>query len=160
MDIAKLEKIISDLYQKIDDLTKSVEKLQKNSIGNEKIGPGYWHSEPRFKPSPPSDDQVNEALQKLYEIVRPAISEQKNCLHLNCGECHGTGIKRGGGACIHSISCNCPQCTPYAMITGQLQGHSAVKEEICKTCEGFGFAEAEGFGYTCSPCQGTGRNLK
>ncbi len=34
------------------------------------------------------------------------------CLHKQCSECHGTGRKKDGTACIHMISCPCPRCTP------------------------------------------------
>lgn len=35
-----------------------------------------------------------------------------NCLHDNCNECNGTGIKANGGMCIHNISCSCNKCSP------------------------------------------------
>lgn len=35
------------------------------------------------------------------------------CLHDQCQECHGTGIRKFGGACIHMISCSCPKCSPW-----------------------------------------------
>lgn len=38
--------------------------------------------------------------------------EIDKCLHKNCPECHGTGVKLNGGICIHMISCPCPRCTP------------------------------------------------
>lgn len=34
------------------------------------------------------------------------------CMHDNCPECCGTGIRRDGRACVHMISCPCPQCSP------------------------------------------------
>lgn len=35
------------------------------------------------------------------------------CMHDNCSECGGTGIKHNGlGPCVHFISCPCPKCTP------------------------------------------------
>ena len=34
------------------------------------------------------------------------------CLHDQCQECHGTGIKINGGMCVHYISCQCPKCSP------------------------------------------------
>jgi len=33
------------------------------------------------------------------------------CLHDQCPECHGTGIRVGGGICVHGISCPCPKCS-------------------------------------------------
>ena len=38
--------------------------------------------------------------------------EVDNCLHKNCPECHGSGIKLNGEICIHMISCPCPRCAP------------------------------------------------
>lgn len=32
------------------------------------------------------------------------------CLHDNCPECKGSGIKATGGICIHMISCSCTKC--------------------------------------------------
>lgn len=50
--------------------------------------------------------------------VEPARPERvvgvSDCLHDNCPECHGTGVKRGGGACIHMIACQCRKCSPWA----------------------------------------------
>ena len=34
------------------------------------------------------------------------------CMHDQCPECFGTGIKIDGSACIHYISCPCPKCSP------------------------------------------------
>ena len=34
------------------------------------------------------------------------------CMHDQCTQCHGTGVKWDGSACIHSISCPCPKCSP------------------------------------------------
>ena len=36
---------------------------------------------------------------------------KQQCLHKGCTDCHGTGKKKNGEACIHFISCPCPQCT-------------------------------------------------
>ena len=38
------------------------------------------------------------------------IKELSDCLHDNCPTCHGTGISRYGGACIHHLVCHCPKC--------------------------------------------------
>ena len=38
--------------------------------------------------------------------------EVDSCLHKNCPECHGSGVKLNGEICIHMISCPCPRCTP------------------------------------------------
>ena len=34
------------------------------------------------------------------------------CLHNQCSECHGTGIKSDGGCCFHNLSCSCKRCSP------------------------------------------------
>lgn len=36
----------------------------------------------------------------------------KPCAHDSCPECVGTGIKKTGGPCMHSLYCDCPKCTP------------------------------------------------
>ena len=35
------------------------------------------------------------------------------CLHDQCPDCVGTGIKKDGSICVHNISCPCPKCTLY-----------------------------------------------
>ncbi len=37
---------------------------------------------------------------------------QQHCLHDQCIACAGTGIRKGGGACVHHLSCPCPKCSP------------------------------------------------
>jgi len=32
------------------------------------------------------------------------------CMHDQCTDCHGTGLKLYGGMCIHNLSCSCPKC--------------------------------------------------
>lgn len=46
-------------------------------------------------------------------IVQSGIEKEVDkCLHKNCPECHGNGVKLNGEICIHMISCPCPRCTP------------------------------------------------
>jgi len=47
----------------------------------------------------------------LESVGRGLEASWQPCLHDQCQECVGTGIKRDGGACIHGISCPCPRCT-------------------------------------------------
>ena len=49
----------------------------------------------------------------LRQIEEGQNQNWQPCLHDNCPECCGTGIKRDGSICIHFISCSCPKCTPY-----------------------------------------------
>ncbi len=41
------------------------------------------------------------------------IWENEECLHRQCSECNGSGVKKDGSACVHYISCPCKQCTPW-----------------------------------------------
>lgn len=41
----------------------------------------------------------------------PARAEPSPCLHDQCPDCQGTGVKRNGSFCVHAISCPCPRCT-------------------------------------------------
>jgi len=34
------------------------------------------------------------------------------CMHDQCTECIGTGIRNNGEGCVHWISCKCPKCSP------------------------------------------------
>lgn len=52
-----------------------------------------------------------EQVQKQFDI--PWGNDQwQPCMHDGCPECHGTGVRRDGGSCIHSLSCPCPKCSP------------------------------------------------
>ena len=47
---------------------------------------------------------------KLERLI--AILDQvpwQPCLHDQCPECLGTGVRRFGGTCVHGISCPCPK---------------------------------------------------
>jgi len=55
------------------------------------------------------EKELNERQVKhLNQFQKP----WKPCLHDQCSECHGTGISRFGGMCVHGISCSCPKCNP------------------------------------------------
>jgi len=43
-------------------------------------------------------------------VESPEIPWQP-CMHDQCSECHGTGIKHDGSMCVHMISCPCPKCS-------------------------------------------------
>ena len=34
------------------------------------------------------------------------------CLHDQCTQCHGTGVRLNGSPCVHSLSCSCSKCSP------------------------------------------------
>jgi len=40
-------------------------------------------------------------------------NSKSNCLHNNCTQCHGTGVKKNGQPCHHMISCPCDICSPW-----------------------------------------------
>ena len=63
-------------------------------------------------------EQYEEDLKRKQQEHLDSIQGQNDmnwrpCMHDQCTECHGTGVRRFGGMCIHSISCPCPKCTPY-----------------------------------------------
>ena len=51
--------------------------------------------------------QENSSYESAYEPPWQA------CLHDQCTECHGTGVKFDGSMCVHNISCPCPKCSAY-----------------------------------------------
>lgn len=50
--------------------------------------------------------------QHLENVLGNSSRNWRPCMHDQCTECHGTGIKANGSTCIHGISCPCPKCTP------------------------------------------------
>jgi hypothetical protein len=52
-----------------------------------------------------------EHLRRIYNNWNNQEIEQP-CLHDQCPDCIGTGVKRDGSMCVHWISCPCPRCTP------------------------------------------------
>ena len=71
---------------------------------------------PVFAPrwNPKEEQMVNEML--CIRIVNNTTGLEKKadpdraCLHDGCEQCHGTGKKQDGTACVHFISCPCPKC--------------------------------------------------
>jgi len=56
------------------------------------------------------DDLRRRQEKHLRGVSRPF--NWKPCLHDGCPQCCGTGIKAGGSACVHMLSCSCPRCCP------------------------------------------------
>jgi hypothetical protein len=60
----------------------------------------------------------NEDYENFYKTdwnndpLKYKIRKQIKCLHKNCKECKGTGVKSNGHSCIHMISCSCFNCSP------------------------------------------------
>ncbi len=44
---------------------------------------------------------------------------KEECLHKQCPECEGKGVKKNGQPCIHMISCHCRKC--YSPLMGNLR---------------------------------------
>ena len=57
-------------------------------------------------------DLIEKQLNHKQRINDYQNKEWTPCLHDRCPECHGTGKKLTGHACVHFISCPCPKCTP------------------------------------------------
>lgn len=58
--------------------------------------------------------ELAERQRKHLESVRQQ-KPWRPCMHDACQQCHGTGINRFGGTCVHMISCPCPKCSPTFM---------------------------------------------
>lgn len=57
--------------------------------------------------------ELREIQRKHLDKIRQLYDhEWQPCLHDQCSQCHGTGMKEDGSMCIHAISCPCPRCTP------------------------------------------------
>ena len=54
-------------------------------------------------------DRVHENLSHQGRGFNP---QWQPCMHDQCTECHGTGVRVNGGSCVHCLSCPCPRCTP------------------------------------------------
>ncbi len=52
-----------------------------------------------------------EHLDKV-RMSRGDYQPTSRCLHDGCPECIGTGVKRDGTPCVHSIACLCHKCRP------------------------------------------------
>lgn len=57
------------------------------------------------------EDLKKRQINHLNNIQRQQNTNWRPCLHDSCTECHGTGVRRDGGMCLHGISCPCPKCT-------------------------------------------------
>ena len=64
---------------------------------------------------------TEEDYNKLEKGLKKFLSEENkcttlnsnvksDCMHDNCPNCHGTGINKLGGMCVHGISCPCSKC--------------------------------------------------
>lgn len=58
------------------------------------------------------EDLFRRQQEHLRQVQRNRDSNWQPCLHDQCPECVGTGIKKDGTHCVHMISCPCPKCTP------------------------------------------------
>lgn len=65
------------------------------------------------------DDLIRRQREHLEQINGKnwSYNAPSTCLHDNCPECIGTGIKKDGSSCIHMISCLCPKCSPQCSIS-------------------------------------------
>lgn len=54
-------------------------------------------------------DNDRNWLHSIFD--EPDGTKRVRCAHLNCPECHGSGMKGNGTSCVHMISCRCKQCS-------------------------------------------------
>jgi hypothetical protein len=78
-----------------------------------------------------------EHLRKVRERQDKKIRNAppwRPCLHDGCTQCHGTGVKADGTACVHMISCPCPKCAPTMLIVKQSMGlyNAARQNMVCQ----------------------------
>lgn len=61
------------------------------------------------------EKQLQELQKKHLESVLTGLPQRawQPCAHDSCSNCHGTGIGRFGGICVHGLVCNCPKCSPF-----------------------------------------------
>ena len=57
-------------------------------------------------------DLAERQRQHLESVRRSSDMHWQPCLHDNCTECYGTGVRHDGSGCVHMMSCPCPKCTP------------------------------------------------
>lgn len=70
----------------------------------------------------PYERELKERQRRHLEIVRQLdivrrgpYGSYQPCMHDNCPDCVGTGLRRDGSVCIHEISCPCPRCSPGSL---------------------------------------------
>lgn len=69
--------------------------------------------------------ELEERQRKHLESLRKHFGDQgaephqpawRPCLHEACQRCHGTGHSIHG-MCVHALSCPCPKCSTYSMVS-------------------------------------------
>lgn len=59
------------------------------------------------------EKQLAETQRRHLEQIKARKERNwRPCMHDQCNQCHGTGVKWDGSLCIHLISCPCPKCSP------------------------------------------------
>lgn len=65
---------------------------------------------------PKTDEELrrrqDEHMEEVHRRMNQDQSREVDCLHNQCTECVGTGIRKDGTKCLHMISCPCSRCTP------------------------------------------------
>lgn len=57
-------------------------------------------------------DLARRQAEHLKQVTNNNDINWRPCLHDQCPDCVGTGVKKDGNPCIHGISCPCPKCSP------------------------------------------------
>lgn len=69
------------------------------------------------------EDLKKRQREHLDSIQKRKDEDWQPCLHDECTDCIGTGLKKDGSRCVHNISCPCPKCTT-SCISYRLEGLS------------------------------------
>lgn len=68
------------------------------------------------------EKDLAERKRRHLEAVRQGSQRPwQPCMHDQCTQCHGTGVKLDGSTCVHFMSCPCPKCSPTYMGTLPLE---------------------------------------
>ena len=57
-------------------------------------------------------DLIRRQAEHLKQVSDGQDLNWRPCLHDQCPDCVGTGVKRDGKPCVHGISCPCQKCYP------------------------------------------------
>ena len=58
------------------------------------------------------DEHIKQKQKEHLNDIQNNPTAWRPCMHEQCPDCVGTGIKKDGSVCIHGIACPCPKCTP------------------------------------------------
>ena len=67
--------------------------------------PGDWYQK--------KETDLQKIQREHLAKVAKNLGDGSDCMHNQCPQCHGTGVRSDGQACVHMISCPCPRCNVW-----------------------------------------------